>query len=157
MLCNQCGTIDSPKWYKAKTECKSCFNKAYFKANRNKMSELRRTWIGTRSEQDKAYKAHFKANHYETYLKLHKHEEAKRRAKKLKATPKWLSKEDKARIKEIYMACPDGYHVDHIIPLQGEMVSGLHVPWNLQHLPAQENLSKSNKLCDIVSSGSIMT
>ena len=121
------------------------------------MSALRKEWIATRPEQDKQYKAHFKTHHYETYLKLHKHEEAKRRAKKLNATPKWLSKEDRAKIKDIYMSCPDGYHVDHIIPLQGEVVSGLHVPWNLQHLPAQVNISKSNKLCDIVSSGSIMT
>jgi hypothetical protein len=67
---------------------------------------------------------------------------AKYRATKLQRTPAWV---DLGHIKTIYQDCPSGYHVDHIIPLQGELVSGLHVPWNLQHLPASENFSKNNR------------
>lgn len=71
---------------------------------------------------------------------------ANRRAYKLKRTPKWLTVEQKANIKEIYRNCAIGYEVDHIIPLRGKEVSGLHVPWNLQYLPAKENAIKGNKV-----------
>ena len=57
-------------------------------------------------------------------------------------TPKWA---DMSRIVEFYKGCPDGYHVDHVIPLRGNIVSGLHVVENLQYLPARENISKSNR------------
>jgi len=67
---------------------------------------------------------------------------AKRRASKLQRTPSWA---DDLVIQMIYEDCPEGYHVDHIIPLQGENVSGLHVAWNLQYLTAEENCSKGNR------------
>lgn len=64
------------------------------------------------------------------------------RASKIDRTPKWV---DQDKLKEVYKKCPTGMHVDHIIPLNGDNVSGLHVPENLQYLTAKENLSKSNK------------
>ena len=78
--------------------------------------------------------------------------EAKRRAKKLKATPPWLSDEHYAHIKRTYRLCSvisaatkQKYHVDHIVPLQGKNVCGLHVPWNLVVIPAKLNLEKGNR------------
>lgn len=67
-----------------------------------------------------------------------------RRARIKQAMPKWV---DKKELKKIYLNCPKGYHVDHIIPLTNPDICGLHVPWNLQYLPAVENIKKSNKLC----------
>lgn len=57
-------------------------------------------------------------------------------------TPIWA---DLDKIREIYDNCPVGFHIDHIIPLNGVLVSGLHVPENLQYLLAEENFAKSNK------------
>jgi 5-methylcytosine-specific restriction endonuclease McrA len=78
---------------------------------------------------------------------------AKRRAKLKQAMPKWLNQNHLKIIKEVFETAQilkgEGghvYHVDHIIPLQNEMVCGLHVPWNLQLLPAVENIRKNNKL-----------
>ena len=69
----------------------------------------------------------------------------RRRATQLNATPKWLTKDDKEKIRKIYAKCPKGYHVDHIIPLRGKNVCGLHVPNNLRIVTAYVNQSKSNK------------
>jgi hypothetical protein len=69
------------------------------------------------------------------------------------ATPNWLTPEQRKDIIDIYEHMRDcravtgeEYHVDHIVPLNGEDVCGLHVPWNLQVLPSDVNVSKSNRL-----------
>jgi hypothetical protein len=66
-----------------------------------------------------------------------------RRASRLKRVPPWAELD---QIREFYHNRPDGYHVDHIIPLLGKTVSGLHVLANLQYLPAEENLKKGNRI-----------
>jgi hypothetical protein len=72
----------------------------------------------------------------------HRARSAKRNAAKLQRTPKWS---DLKAIQQFYINCPKGYEVDHIVPLQGKNVSGLHVPWNLQYLTKSENCSKGNR------------
>jgi hypothetical protein len=75
----------------------------------------------------KAYKTHYAT----------KHMVAKRNQ-----MPSWA---DEQKIKDIYANRPSGYHVDHILPLQGKLVCGLHVENNLQYLTSKENFSKHNK------------
>lgn len=66
--------------------------------------------------------------------------------------PRWLTREQRCEIREFYRRARDytelsgsPYHVDHIVPLCGRNVSGLHVPWNLRIVPATENMRKGNR------------
>lgn len=71
---------------------------------------------------------------------------AKRRAFRKNACPGWLNNAQLIEIKHIYQNCPSDMEVDHIVPLQGKNVCGLHVPWNLQYLSVSANRSKGNRL-----------
>ena len=126
------------EWYKENKDRKASGSKALYEKNK-----------AVRTEQIKKWR---KDNPYCGYISC-----AKRRASKLKATPSWLSEFDKNYIKSLYkqamvLSKLEGvkYHIDHIIPLQGKTVSGLHVPTNLQILEASENILKSNKIPEIV-------
>lgn len=91
------------------------------------------------------------------WRQLHKGEHCaevmRRYAAKLHRTPKWLSKEQQYKIKQFYVAAAKltretgiKHEVDHVMPLQGKILSGLHVPWNLQILTKSENARKNNKV-----------
>lgn len=73
------------------------------------------------------------------------------------ATPKWLTKEHKQEIKNTYLErnrlreeTGIVYEVDHIYPIKGKSVCGLHVPWNLQVVTKSENAKKWCKMPDEV-------
>lgn len=68
---------------------------------------------------------------------------AKRRAAQLQRLPKWA---DLKTIEAFYENCPPGMTVDHIIPLQGKFISGLHIESNLQYLTLEDNSKKGNRI-----------
>lgn len=161
--CTKCGfTGDFERFYKQKTNskdgyqahCKACDNarKTLWKLkNPNiakthaKASEQRRLHDPAR----RAYRAklkktpHMKAINNASY--------AKRRAAKMQRTPKWLTGEDFNTMKAFYLVAQmltkvnnEPWHVDHNIPLQAKLVSGLHVPKNLVLMRGIENETKRN-------------
>lgn len=74
---------------------------------------------------------------------------ARRRCARINSQPAWVAQHE---IAAIYKTCVEiskrtgvEHHVDHIVPLRGRKVCGLHVPWNLQVIPSVENLRKGNK------------
>lgn len=78
---------------------------------------------------------------------------AKRRAHRAGRIPPWLSADQRRQIAAYYALAKNEtartgvrHVVDHIVPLCGRVVSGLHVPWNLQVITAKANSLKSNKL-----------
>ena len=78
---------------------------------------------------------------------------AKRKADLLQRTPGWLSPDDLWVLQEAYALARMrtdlfgfSWHVDHVIPLRGKKVSGLHVPNNVRVIPAADNLRKGNRL-----------
>ncbi len=86
------------------------------------------------------------------YMRSYKHTETFKTGRKVgkivrerKLTDQKISIFYRDEIFEIYRNCPLGYHVDHIVPIGGKNVTGLHVPWNMQYLTARENILKGVK------------
>lgn len=139
------------------------YNKNYDTNNRNSRSEYNLSWRLAHSKEKAEYDSNYRKTHKEKIIKYRVQyaknnpgmvnaRHARRYAAKLKATPKWITEEHWKQIENFYIKASEltkqtgvVHHVDHIIPLQGKNVKGLHVPWNLQILTANENLKKGNK------------
>jgi hypothetical protein len=134
-------------WRKANPERVKATRKAWTKANLEKKRATDKAWAKANPEKTKAaVKAWQKSNPEKLRANT-----AKRKALKLQRTPAWLTDIDKERIQNEYKLAVlqtkltgESWHVDHIIPLQGKLVSGLHVPSNLRATRGKDNLSKSN-------------
>lgn len=113
-------------------------DKQYYKASPEKRIVNSKNWAKNNKKRRVEITEKYRKSHAYYYSQY----SSTRRANKLKATPPWA---DLVEIKRIYKECPKGMHVDHIIPLKGKLVSGLHVPYNLQYLTPKENQRKNNK------------
>lgn len=164
-ICTKCNTSKLLKEFTISTrlpdghttQCKVCTcarQSAWREYNRDKTRAAVRRYAAAHPERVKAQtKIYQKTLAYKHITKMHNAKQtasgfkrawlAGHRARKLSATPPWA---DYDKIKDIYMHCPEGHHVDHVIPLKGKNVCGLHVETNLQYLTAKENIRKSNKL-----------
>lgn len=118
----------------------------WYKNNREKQLKRGEEW----RDRDRIRHRELQKIYQAQNLERHRYIQATRRASKAERIPKWC---DLDAVKSIYMesrriTMDTGieHHVDHVYPLQGKSVSGLHVPENLQVVPSYLNLSKSNKL-----------
>lgn len=158
-VCKECKRIISKKFYaqdpaRSNAYTKKCvernpakrqnYNIAYKSANKSKAAENKKAWLNKNKDRDRLRQsAYIKANRH----KYNAHA-MKRHAQKLNATPAWADMEMIYREYELAAWCTDvmgvPYEVDHIIPLQGKYVCGLHVEYNLQVIPQSENRRKNN-------------
>lgn len=146
--CNTCKEIKPIKEFSIRTKtrpdgstyittpssCKVCRNKKAFKY---------------RKENQEVIRAYRKSPKRKADNKMR--QKIKEIRKSHPAVPNWLTLEQKKEIRKLHLKQKHmrdtknkEYHIDHIVPLNGETVCGLHVPWNLQLIPEKENLSKSN-------------
>lgn len=127
------GRDSARKSYQRNKAAHNARTKNYYEKNKAHLSQKNREW---------------KANNKSKVLAS----VTLRKRKVRQATPSWLTLEQKKDIENFYWLSKDlqavsgqTYHVDHIVPLKGQNVCGLHVPWNLQALPSDINMSKGNK------------
>ena len=154
--CSTCGVTKPISGFSKSTsnvdgyrgQCKVCVKattQIYQDSNRELINAKAVDWTRNNKEKRREINTQWKKRNKGSVNSL----AAKRRAQKLQATPVWA---DHGAIKALYTDAQRvqdllgiEMHIDHIIPLQGALVCGLHVESNLQILPAKLNLRKSNK------------
>ena len=147
--CKECVRERKRQIWAANSERYRAYGKKYKQANKEIIAERNKKYVvenrETRTATMKAYRQTTKDVQAE-YVR-------RRQAAKLQRTPAWLTEDDIWVMREAYKLAKlrtemfgFSWHVDHILPLQGKEVSGLHVPENLQVIPWLDNLKKHNRV-----------
>lgn len=142
------------------SRCKTCEKeryRSYYSRNKNTVASKKSKYRQENKDKHNEYcKKHYSLNkeeirqkqktHYEQNKPMYRQKTMLRYARKTQQTPKWLNKGHLLEMEGFYLFCQifKGYQVDHIVPIRGVQVSGMHVPWNLQVLTAEQNRAKSN-------------
>src|SRR5579863_3259322 len=154
--CSKCDTIkplhefnkrSEGPWYRS--HCKKCCSKQLCeKAKLGRNRRKPKPSPEVKREQLRLASARYNAK--SSSKPKHAAHEAMRRCAKLQRTPKWLTEYQREGIALYYevaaaltISFGQQMDVDHIVPLRGVLVSGLHVPWNLQIMARPANNKKS--------------
>lgn len=123
------------------------YAKNHYQENKEKYLEKATIWQTENKDKRKQILSKYKREN----RAKHTADTAKYRADKDKRTPNWLTEFDHIHIKALYQLAAmrtreSGFpwHVDHVIPLRGKNVSGLHTPANMRVIPGEENERKNN-------------
>ena len=116
--------------------------KAYRERNREKVQSGIAAWRRANKDRHLAHAKEWRAANPERARAADLH---KNTVRQRLIGGQGLAKYYATEIRAFYRSCPPGHHVDHIIPLRGKTVCGLHVPINLQYLPSGENMQKGNR------------
>lgn len=142
--CTQCGFLKFQDQYRPGTrKCRVCvadYMRAYAERNKDKLNARKTEWAKRNPEKAHAACAKWRRANRDG---------DSRKSKQTERAPKYLSDAHRQQIERCYeqsavyrqhfgIDC----HVDHIIPLRGKTVCGLHVPWNLRIVPAFDNRTK---------------
>jgi 5-methylcytosine-specific restriction endonuclease McrA len=131
---------------KPKTEAAKAAGKRYYEKNRQAV-------IARAAARPVEEKRRLQAEYKGRNVDVVRADTSVRKRRHREATPKWLTPAERLQMRDLYVQARkmteltrERYVVDHIVPLRGEEVCGLHVPWNLRVITQEENLKKSNKL-----------
>ena len=147
--CPACSKLNYDRWYSKNRDSVLLYLRTWRSKNRAKFLAAIKLWHEKHSDNILSIarlRAWIQANPGRTAAKVRKYQ-----ASKLHATPAWLTSEQLREMQELYSQARklsqvgEQHHIDHIVPLRGLNVCGLHVPWNLQVLPASKNYAKGNR------------